>query len=920
MNLSELSTEELLKLLDEPQKPDLSKIPTEELLRAVQADPFSTDVDPRMTEQMGPAMRETARKRAPRPGAGMSGVFGAADWLGMGWADEAVAAAAATGDSIFGTKDGAPQTWGEGYDRYKKSYEDSSDAAWEDHPLAYGAGATIGLGASMALPGIRVAATPKAIAAGTKAAARSSLIRSGTATGAAYGAFSGAGQGEGLDRVTGAAVGAGVGAGLGNVVSRGIDRLGGRLAGRASGEAAEQAAYDAAQAEADSLPTPIRLTRGQGTGDVHTQAVENSIRTTAEGGGGTRLAQDAVASQYDALAANLDELNSRLANGAPEASRPQEAAANLAAAVNRTNSRALAASGAEERNARSAANAIETGLGGGQQIVDNEYGLGERVGSEVRSRMAQSAARRDAAYADAAGRDATLSREAIEGMDGRVQENLTGRTDPVIVDETTPNAMKALKIVSDVSEFKAPNNRAQPGGMPNPAEVVGVSPRGIEQVRKRLVALRQRSAEQARSTGNWSDARAMRAIIDEFDGQLEQAVQKGMMSGDDTWLTAYRNARSLHAAHRSTYRPDGEIKRAMKVITDSGTDPVRAANYLYGRARVGDTAIAANLARHLKGIVGEGSEAWQAIKQHHWQRLIGSDGPITHENALRVADKIREATSNRGYALTGQIHSSAEISMMRNFERGLRSMAQSKRTTSEALEAVMDLANGRLSADQLADKIAGGGANKAFGGKSPQVIDSFLTLYGDQSEEANLVRQLVWRKVTSVPEGKNAKGFQQVSSNISDLLDNTVSGRLFSDDIRAQMRRLQSVAKRVAGSADAKNPPNTAAHLRRLFSEQASRVMAGMVAMTSGVDAGASAYLTAKGIQAAGNKIGERKARALFQGKMAPGARTALGLKNRADRIAAGASRRALRAPGQAGRGVPQIGYGNVAAGEDDDE
>jgi hypothetical protein len=110
------------------------------------------------------------------------------------------------------------------FDSAKLNHIDSSDAAWEQHPMAYGVGATLGVGAGM-LTGSGAAATgSRGVVAGLKTLGKAS------ATGAAIGAGEGFSSGYGADeRIDGAIMGGlagGVLGGGGVALAKGLPALG----------------------------------------------------------------------------------------------------------------------------------------------------------------------------------------------------------------------------------------------------------------------------------------------------------------------------------------------------------------------------------------------------------------------------------------------------------------------------------------------------------------------------------------------------------------------------------------------------------------------------------------------------------------------------------------------------------------------
>lgn len=125
---------------------------------------------------------------------------GAADWGTAGFADELVGGGIAAVDTLLGNNKNL--TWDQKYKLARDTVRDRSDAAWDQHPVAYGTGAVAG---TVANPVNKLLVAPKLGKVGT-----------GIATGAASGALYGAGAANEMkdipkDALTGAALGGTVG-------------------------------------------------------------------------------------------------------------------------------------------------------------------------------------------------------------------------------------------------------------------------------------------------------------------------------------------------------------------------------------------------------------------------------------------------------------------------------------------------------------------------------------------------------------------------------------------------------------------------------------------------------------------------------------------------------------------------------------
>jgi len=160
-------------------------------------------------------------------------------------------------------------------------------------------------------------------------------------------------------------------------------------------------------------------------------------------------------------------------------------------------------------------------------------------------------------------------------------------------------------------------NRESAFAEPNPDEIAGVNLRGIDQMRKKLVAYYQ-SARQ-----NPTDARAMQGILHAYDGRIERAITEGLFSGDPRALQALQEARSSYARYRQTFgpqRPGDDVGTAMRRIVDRNATPEETANMIIGSGKIGNAGLPVRIADRLEQVLGADSDSWSALRQAMWQK------------------------------------------------------------------------------------------------------------------------------------------------------------------------------------------------------------------------------------------------------------------------------------------------------------
>jgi hypothetical protein len=308
-------------------------------------------------------------------------------------------------------------------------------------------------------------------------------------------------------------------------------------------------------------------------------------------------------------------------------------------------------------------------FGGGKVDLQRPADAGALVTEALQDAATRSKQGYQAKYAEATAGNGIVKAEAFPGMSSRIKDSLANRDQPVIIDDVlTPAANRALGELDKIQDLKLGTN-GQPGAGDT---VVGVDLRGVEQARKRLGAY-ARAAQRGSE-----DYRATRAIIGEFDGQIQKAVENGLFEGDEAFLGMWKDARKAFFDHQNTFKPRGagdDVGRAMQAIVERDATPEQVANYLYGASKVGERPLSVRLASRLKNTLGEDSEHWAGIRQGAWQKITGVAEGKTEMGPQKMAERIFEFTNGNGQSLARQLFSPEEITQMNRFANIQKAMA-----------------------------------------------------------------------------------------------------------------------------------------------------------------------------------------------------------------------------------------------------
>lgn len=404
------------------------------------------------------------------------------------------------------------------------------------------------------------------------------------------------------------------------------------------------------QAVRDAADLGITLTAGQRAADPALLSAENAMFGGAKGPAAQRVAQEAVQRQQEQIAAAKGAIGDVAGRGQADLARAADAGDAVSQGVKQA--AAEAKQGYQQRYSEAFAQPGE---------LDPRVFTGGAPAAEATATPALA----QIGDATATPRAAAPVQAPNAPLSQRITESLVNRPEPVIIDATlTPAAHRALSELDAVSNLQL-GTIGQPGAGD---EVLGVTLRGVDQARRKLAAYSRAAAT------NPADKRAVGAIIGEFDGQIQNAMENGLFSGSDDALGALQEARKAFASYQRTFKPQGagdDVGNALRAIIERDATPEQVANYLYGSAKIGATGLSVRMAERLKGILGEGSTEWAAVRQGAWQRVLGS----SDMGVKRASDRILDFVQGDGRSLSARLFSPDELAQMAKLANVLRAIA-----------------------------------------------------------------------------------------------------------------------------------------------------------------------------------------------------------------------------------------------------
>lgn len=572
----------------------------------------------------------------------------------------------------------------------------------------------------------------------------------------------------------------------------------------------------------------IPLSRGQATQDLDAIRYED---LAARGAYGPKAQEEAVRffdEQFKAMQSAATNVGETLARTGPKTADVGESATSVNTELLSTAEKARIVTAEAERRAVAEAAAYEGMIGdqgrvlgevvqAGRAPVQNIREAGETVGQGVRDAAEAARQKYKGQYSEAFSLPGQFHAGAFENIGSRIRSALTLSDNPVIVDDTTKIAMKALEDVDKIAGLKF-KNAADPYGAPNPENIVAVNLKGVDQARKLLVARYQQAKAAGRSTQDFSDQRAMERIIDAFDDHIERSIANGLFSGDPRALQALQEARSSFANYRRTYRPNAgdDVSQALNRIVTRNATPEEIGNMITGSGKLGNAGLPVRLAERLRNIFGEDSDVWSAVRQSVWQKASQARTAAGEFDAAKAANSIDNFTNT---SLARTMFAPHELAAMRSHARGVQQLERVIETLPEAQRAqqvrsayqkffepeiggsqatvfrrIMD---GTASPQETANAVFGA-VNSSSSGNVVRMLKAIESIAGPESESMSAIRQGVWQKLTKDAAGKDQPGQQKVAQAINEFLNGkgqAVARQLYSPAELGLMKKYADAIK-----------------------------------------------------------------------------------------------------------------------------
>ena len=453
--------------------------------------------------------------------------------------------------------------------------------------------------------------------------------------------------------------------------------------------------------------------------------------------------------------------------------------------------------------------------------------LGEKVTEKLRAGESAAKAKKEELYKEAGAKgQAFVDKGAVENIHNRVAGKLEelGR---IIDPKTTPAAAQMLKRLADVSGLRL-QNMASTAGQPARSAIVGVDVAALEHTRQVLNAMSQGAATDA-------DRAASKIIVHEFTNAVDDAFDRGLFSGDQKALDAYREARAANRDWRQRfgYNAETDADKVLNKIATGEVTPNETANWIIGNTKIGASGSSSRLIGRIATATNNDPEVMQSIRGAIWNRLSGNAEGVAEKSPVKVANDIHEFLSGSGSSVAKQVFTDEQRKIAAIYADAMR-FGQKAREEIEAGHKPIKIGDTKVPEikpevgpiETLAKRVIGSGMGRsdealfdAIGGYAKSTSRGDLTTLSrllnviPQEDKGNLAGALI-RRMGASPRGAGEfsgdvwlSNWRQTSPQAKTLLfGNAGTVRQSLDDIATISERFKSLNQFA-------NPSGTGHHL-----------------------------------------------------------------------------------------------------------
>lgn len=252
----------------------------------------------------------------------------------------------------------------------------------------------------------------------------------------------------------------------------------------------------------------------------------------------------------------------------------------------------------------------------------------------------------DQAYGTARAAGGALIPEAINAAPQRVRQILE-QSGLQVNQLNTPLASELLQQLDEFGNLGGIlRNEAQFTQMAPGDRIAGVTLDGVEQMRS-LLTKAQRQAPSPR------DREVLGNMVGAFDTWLDDAVDGGLLAGDQTAVELFRRARAQRREYGSRFesnprQADDDAGRLIERMIQKDVTGNEVVNAIVGTAKAGANGTSTRIVRRLQNVMGADSPEFGQIRQLAWERMLQNSSDTGQAGPQAVATEIRRTLEGKG--------------------------------------------------------------------------------------------------------------------------------------------------------------------------------------------------------------------------------------------------------------------------------
>lgn len=312
----------------------------------------------------------------------------------------------------------------------------------------------------------------------------------------------------------------------------------------------------------------------------------------------------------------------------------------------------------------------QRGITGRKEVAERPAEAAGVVQEGLEKRSGAMSRQIDDAYTEARALDQTpgvgpfiFGKDAQKELPARFKEALS---ESVVDEVLTPASYRGLR---DVQELLSKSD--------------GLNVGTVETARRRI-------NKYINTATNREDKANLLKMKSSLDAWTEDAIEKGLFSGDEKILRQLQQARSLRAEYGKLFESPDSGGKIVSAILEKAQTPEEVVNYLFGASKLGSKTQTASGVKKLAEIVGKDSDEWGSIKEIAWMKL--SRDKQGKPLSAQAFEKSWNEALNENRTLINELFGTSEQGLIRRYNEALQATkrdATNAPQTAFALESAL---------------------------------------------------------------------------------------------------------------------------------------------------------------------------------------------------------------------------------------